>query len=186
MKSESGFTLVEALATGVLSTIVAGTLVSVLDMVNTQIKEGEMESRLGLWQSVVSEQIRSSVRQSWGILQQGDPTGFDLHYDKLPAVDHMLSPEDLMPEILICDKDGIPMAKYHVNSEGILEEWQSGDEGSYHPFTIGDQIVHVDPDQSNFSVAKGRKYLSFKLAYVLEGEKLLAIQEAIQCRNLSN
>lgn len=179
MKTQSGFTLIEALVTGVLSTIVAGTLVTVLGMVNLQLNTGIAENRLGRIQTVVSEQIRASVRKSWGILQSGDVIDASHHYPDL----HVIASTR---EIILTYKDGNPMAKYLIGNDGKLWEWHDGDPGDYYPFMIGTDIVYVDPAQSDFSIADGRKSMTFKLAYVLQSKILPNIPEAIQCRNLSN
>src|SRR3954471_22518948 len=66
MNSQAGFTLIEALITGVLSTIVAGGILSALYMTNTQIQDGSAALRLSQLQSVVSDQIHRSARLSAG------------------------------------------------------------------------------------------------------------------------
>jgi type II secretory pathway pseudopilin PulG len=185
MKAQSGFTLIEVLVTGVLSTIVAGTLVTVLGMVNLQLNAGIAENRLGRIQTVVSEQIRSSMRKSWGVLQTGDVIDNANHFNNLKAVAST-------QEIIMSDKDGNPISKYQIDNGGKLWEWHDGDPGDYYPFKIGEDIVYVDPDpvKSNFSLAQGRKSMTFTLEYVLlQGKTLLTlpnIPETIQCRNLSN
>jgi prepilin-type N-terminal cleavage/methylation domain-containing protein len=179
MKTQSGFTLVEVLVTGVLSSIVAGALVSMLSMVNLQMNAGIAENRLGRIQTVVSEQIRASARKSWGILQSGDIIDDTHHFPDLAAISST-------SEIILSDKNGNPMVKYHIDNSGMLWEWHDGDPGDYYPFAIGKDTVHVDAAHSDFTLAQGRKNMTFKLAYTLEGKTLPIIQEAIQCRNLAN
>jgi hypothetical protein len=183
MMNQSGFTLVEALTTGVLSTIVAGALVSALSMTNSQIREGISETRLGRAQMVVSEQIQQRTRESWGILLNGESINEETHYNELPT------PPASTNEVILGDKDGNPIAKYRVNAEGYLEEGVHPDgsaEWSYIPFRIGEDTVHIDPATSAFKVADLRKSMKFALAYMQDGKTSAPIEESAQCRNRSN
>jgi hypothetical protein len=78
------------------------------------------------------------------------------------------------------------MAKYRIENSGRLMEWHNGDPADYYPFTIGGDTVRVDPDQSGFTLAAGRKSMAFSLAYLLKDKTLPVIEDSIQCRNLSN
>ena len=72
MKRTSGFTLVEAVATGAISVILAGTILSTLKMNSNQLREGTARLRIGQIASTVSDQIRRQARAAALVKTAGD------------------------------------------------------------------------------------------------------------------
>jgi type II secretory pathway pseudopilin PulG len=179
VNSQQGFTLIEALAGGILSTIVAGAILSALNMTTRQIKESSSNLSLGQIQTVVSEQIRSDARKSFGAKGPGEnPTAqFDTPEDD-PALTNQNG-------IVFCDSNGQPFARYQINtSTGNLEEWI---DGSYVPFKVGSQTAQLDAANSSFGVLAKRQGITFKLVCRVLTDKYYtfpAIQETVLGRDI--
>lgn len=174
MSSESGFTLIETLAAGLISTIVAGAMLSVLTMTTRQLKESSTSLNLGQIQGVVTDQLRSDARKAFGA--RGDfetPNGAFT----IPNTDAARSNQT---EIIFCDKGGTSFSRYRIrSSDSILEEWV---DGAYTPFLVGNQAVHLDvgATKSRFGILANRFGVTFKLTCRVQTDKGFAFFPALE------
>ncbi len=182
MLSQKGFTLVEIMAAGVVSTIVAGALLSVLSITNSLIKESASNQRLGQIQTAVSEQLRNDARIAFGpkaseVEDRSAP--FDVNPDDDPIASNLQG-------IYFCDRDGDCFSGYRINKQNLtLEEWHR-EIGGYNPFKVGEDTVHVDTANSRFAVLAGRKGVTFQIACRIHTDKdytFPSIEETVLCRN---
>lgn len=166
MKSNSGFTLIEVLVTSLLSTVVAGALLSFLYLTNNQITEGTTSLKFVQMRSVVSEQIRQVADSAHGVLTDQDPADGVITTFKdfvlFPQVDSTIINAK---ELRLCRSNGTAYAVYKINaSNNYLEEWYKTD-GTLRVFQIGSDTVFIDASKSFFKVYRGRKRFEFTLVY---------------------
>jgi type II secretory pathway pseudopilin PulG len=185
MKLQRGFTLIETMAVGLLSTIVAGALLTVLYLTNSEIKQGIVHLELVNLQSVVSEQIRKSARTANGVLLTDEAKNE-------PVFRLDLNTYSGAKEIRFCNSNGNVFAKYQIHSgdPSYLEEWHTG-LAKYQPFLVSDDTVYVDGDASVFTILPGRRGVKFTIAHRreekimdnIESFSLPPIEETVLCRN---
>jgi type II secretory pathway pseudopilin PulG len=177
MRRQSGFTLIEALTTGAISSIVGLALLSVLYMTNGQIKEGTATLRLARLQNVATEQIHRSARQAMAVWQQGTTPTANF------AFNQNLSPE--MSGVIFCDPTGDTLAGYSVSGD-LLKELDTAS-GTWIPFEVAGDTVTVDEDSSYFKILNNRHGMVSRIRYTLvDGDSLYAfppIADTIRCRN---
>ena len=160
MKSHAGFTLVEVLVAGILSTILATTILSTLYLTNTQMKEGLASQRLTQFQIVVSEQIRKNARIAFAVKIVGDHPTNALSADTLSEL--IIHNEST---VFFCNPAGAIFAGYRIHtSPDYLEEWSLG-LNSFIPFRIGLDSVALKASASTFVVLPKRRGVLFKLSY---------------------
>lgn len=156
MIRQQGFTLIEALAAGLISTIVAGALLTVLYMSTAQIKEGSAYISLLSMQSIVSEQIRSSVRSAKIIKRVGELG------TSTPTL--VASAFTGLKEIWLLSKDGDTLAAYQVRpGEPYLYEWKAG---AYQVFKVGNLTVDIDYGQTEFGILANRLGMTFQIGHI--------------------
>jgi type II secretory pathway pseudopilin PulG len=163
MNSQSGFTLIEALATGLISTIVAGAILSLLHMSNAQINDGTINLRLARLQGVASDQIRSSTRIAAGVKTAAEDTITD--FDHMPVMTAVSSP---LKEVRLCQQNGLPFARYRIvdgTPQDYLEEWKETPVKGYHPFMVGGDTVFVDYANSFFRILPDRRGITFAVQH---------------------
>lgn len=173
MNPQKGFTLVETLSAGIVSTILAGALLTIFSMTNIQIKESAANLTLGQIQSIVSEQIRRDARLAFGI-KIDTLTPFQTDRLNEPAFTNQ-------SKVFFCDQDGRPFSGYQINY-GYLEELK--DNVGFVKFQFGNQTVPVDAVR--FDVLSRREGISFQIAYRLQLDKvytLPVLQETVRSRN---
>jgi type II secretory pathway pseudopilin PulG len=176
MSRQSGFTLVEALTASVISTVVAGAILTVLFMTTNQVRDGSALSRLTQQQTVVSEQIRTSARKAWFVKKttaEGMPI---LSTEPADAGRH---------EVAFADSNGTVFAAYFLDpAKTYLQEWIGG---AYVPFKVGEDTVFVDYPTSSFGILSQRKGVTFQLGYnrTFGGKNYTfpLLTETVYCRN---
>lgn len=183
MSGESGFTLVEALAAGVLSVVIAGAILSIVRMTNDQIDEGGNTVRLETLRTAVSEQLRKTTRNSKGALTVSEDTGAvhsEYEHEIVSAQKSGLS------NIRFFDRDYGFKGGFRIVG-GYLEEAlvdpATGD-SSWAPFRVGEDTVFVDPALSTFTIAEGRVGARFDLRLTRPADTLIH-SEFVQCRRVN-
>jgi type II secretory pathway pseudopilin PulG len=155
MSNESGFTLIETLAAGLVSTIVAGALLTVLYMSTNQIKEGSANVRYIRLQSAVSEEIRANARKSKTMKRTSE----------LGTASSSLSAAEWpgLKEIWLFNNDGDTLAAYQVKADSPhLHEWKAG---SFQVFQVGSETVDINYANTEFGILPNRQGMTFRIAH---------------------
>jgi type II secretory pathway pseudopilin PulG len=184
LKWQSGFTLIEALAAGLISTIVAGALLTVLSMTNAQIRDGAIRLKTGQMHTVVSDQLRTSAYNAYGVKAAGEDLTDPL---TLPVYAGGVANTQT---IIFCNKAGIPFARYNINTvSNYLEEWLEAiplvRPAGYYPFKVGVDTAFLNGAASSFTLDPGRIGFSLNLLFTSPYSTYTFpnIIEAIRCRN---
>lgn len=165
MNAQGGFTLIEAMSAGLISSILAGALISVISISNREIKENAITLRLSRIQSAVSDQFRTNARASFLAIQYGeDPVAVSL----LPKDDPESPP---LKQIIFCDRNPSPSARYKMDSTNYLEEYDF-DNATFVPFTVGEDTVFVDTAKSDFKILAGRAGVTYKIVCQLHLDQI--------------
>jgi type II secretory pathway pseudopilin PulG len=187
LNGQSGFTLIEVLAAGLISTIVAGALLSVLYMSTGQIRDGASSLRLSQSQAVVSEQIRTSARKAFGAWSGSCPDPGPSDLDAAEALVAGYAGSGQLKQVVFCDPLGAILSGYSLETDGRMYEWVGG---SFRPFRIGADEVMVDYAASNFIILARRRGIIFNIIYRRDagGESYFfpLIQETVLSRNRRN
>ncbi len=177
----------EALSAGLISTIVAGALLTVLQMTNAQIRDGSGNMRVARLQTVVSDQIRMSTRLAAGVKTALEDTTTTLEHMAL-----VTSTSGPLQEVRLTQVGGDPFARYRLRDlspRAYLEEWKVGDYGpDYYPFTVGSDTVFVDYATSYFRILPNRRGITFKIQHTSfeDGKSYTfpSTEETGLCRNI--
>ena len=191
MRSQSGFTLVEVLVTGIISTIVGSAILTVLQMSNSQILDGTINLKLIQLQIVASDQIRSEVRKSFGVKSGSpspDPVGI---LGAFPVSPDGTGPSAIVKEAILCNPDGTPRLAYRIFPDSLyLYEGTVAAGGviSYSRFQVGGDFVEIDPGSSSFQVEGSHHGLIFDIQFrkSVPGKptrNFRKILETVRCRN---
>ncbi len=149
--SQQGFTLIEVLITGVISSIVAGAIITVLYMTNDQIKEGIATEKLIQISTAATEQIRRSARMAAIVTCSTAVLNRDLNF---------------------FDSDGNQISGYKINSGGVLQEWVVGVGwktmviGSDSAIVVGSDSVTLVSSDSALVVLPDGHGIKMKLRYI--------------------
>lgn len=183
MKSQSGFTLIEVMASGILSTVIAGAILSILHLTNDQIKDGTSYLRLEERQGIAAEQIRKTARHAKGVMKSWEDLA---QVTANPAA----QPSGHLSEIRFFNDDNCFTTGYKIES-GYL--WEADAKGcnilAYRPFTIGADTVFVDPDPavSYFEFLHNRGAIISHLRVILRVDTTTYVRpndsEFVLCRN---
>jgi type II secretory pathway pseudopilin PulG len=177
IKNHNGFTLTEALVTGIILAILAGGLLAILQLNATETSEGVLSSRLQMKYENIVEQFSRDARFSKLILATGEDPNLFTTYDT-----------DLSPvyEIIMYDKLNIFYASYKISGGsggGTLQE----DKGSgYVDYISGDSHVTLAAG-SYFKLFAYRGYseanLDVESSYKNKSSTLVSNAIFIRCRN---
>jgi type II secretory pathway pseudopilin PulG len=133
MKSQSGFTLVEALVTGVIGAIIPIAIISLLRVNNAQLEKNSAQFKLAQTYGVVSEEIYRYANLATTVVQPG-PCSPGLEVTGVPQYSG----------VLFCDQNGQTMHGLKViASDGFskLQEWSPGT--GWTDFLIGTNPVYL-------------------------------------------
>ena len=176
MTIQAGFTLVEVIATGVISAFAGVAILTVLHMSNENILEGRAETKLTQLQAVASEQMRKEARLSFGVIGPGE--------DATAIVDDDLGLAN-MHEVRFCNADGSIRAGYDVTTD-TLKEWTPG---GWKPFKVGADTVFVKSGESFFDYLPKRHGVSIRITYAQRSNgktfTFPPIADLVRCRNTS-
>jgi type II secretory pathway pseudopilin PulG len=165
MSSQSGFTLIEVLASGIISTVIAGAILSIVYLTNNQIQDGTANLRLEERQRVASEQIQRSARFARGGMMASE------NLVTVKAQDAGGSPPSgNLQEIIFFDDNWCLVAGYKVGSNYLMEAFPASCTAlaDYKALTIGDDTVYLDPAQSYFRYFNNRKSIISNLKLTLQ------------------
>lgn len=181
MNIQRGFTLVETLAAGLISTIVGGAVLSILSMTNSQIKESIAYQRIGQMQTLVSEQIRNDARKAFGPKTPGENP--DDAFDANPDDD--AGDAAFLNGTFLCQRDGAAFSGYRIEN-GFLQHSDTPGLGPWENIEVSGQPIKVAPG-SGFSLLAGRRGITFKIASSVNlgglDYSFPLIEETILCRN---
>lgn len=186
MKAQSGFTLVEALVSGLLSTLVAGATYSLLHMSSTQMKDGVGKMRLTQISTAVSDEIRYMARLATLVKAHSDPMTKD---DVTYPMDTTTAP-DFHHSVVFCNRGGDTLGGYRFLWTGHLQELVDptpivpGGDWDWINMGFAEDTVYVDSLRSDFSILQHRRGIHFKLYFKNQaGDSLQAVNETVLCRN---
>lgn len=169
-----GMTLVEMLAAGILSMIVAGAFFSIYHMYSNELKETGAYFTMQQQYENVSEQIALCVRSSHIIL----PSDREFH----DTCDALI---DTVPSVVLYSDSGDTIGGYMVGDDGFMEF----DTVSNHwiPFEAGNGTVRTDSTRSWFVLpgCKDRMEVHLTLQYT-EYDTTFYLpprKDAFACRN---
>lgn len=164
MRTETGFTLIEVLAGGVISTVLAGAMLSLFYMVTGNVKESAANSRLLRIQTVAEDQIRRDARKAFGAkLSSSEPGLIDVVANDGNAYSGLkeIWLIEATPDALV--------GAYWIHGD-TLKEWKNG---GFVPMIIGPDTVHLDGANSSFSVFPNRQGVGLDLRYKVNEKGIL-------------
>jgi len=177
MKRQSGFTLIETLVTGLVSTLLAGVVLSLLQLSNTQLLEGSAGLRLSRLYNATSSEIQRVGRRAYVVKTTGDIlTG-------LPSDTLSAAAMTGLSNVMFCDTLGDSLGGYKVLGDGRLQEWvKSG--RTWKDLAFGPDTVRVDSARSTFDILPRRRGISFTLRLKsAAGDTIPPVREMLVCRN---
>jgi len=185
MNSERGFTLIEAMASGILSAVIAGGILSVAFMTRDQVNEGSAYEKLKSVRSAVSEQIRASARIAYGAMKSDeDASTVNTPLGLANPVFANLS------EIRFYDRDFFLVKGYRLDTRYLLEGYPvpgAPNTLAYKPFLIGEDTVIIDPVNSRFTILSNRQGITSNLKLKLNVGGVDYVRpsdsEFVLCRN---
>lgn len=192
--NQRGFTLVEVLITGILSSVLGGVVLTIFYVNNTQVKEGAAELKLSQEQAAVAEHITNDVRWAHALRKSGEPNG---NWNSPPASawttppyqDSVNSPAITgLSEVIVTKLDGSEYAGYRISGDYLDTLVPNSNPRVYNHLEIfpGD-TVRVDGDSSYFGIMQKRRGLEVRLRlYRLEDGDTVFLpphQDNILCRN---
>lgn len=167
MSTQAGFTLVEALASGILSTVIAGAILSLMHLTNDQVKQGAVQIRLAESQGIAVEQFRKSIREAYGAMMSGEDSTLVAGQDNANVVNPLTV---ALPEVKLFDENKWITGGYKLGPTYLMEGFPLPDIHhqllSYKAFTIGDDTVYIDSARSYFRILQGRKGVIANLRYI--------------------
>jgi hypothetical protein len=179
---QSGFTLIEAMVTGVLSVMIAGVVLALLRTNNAHLADGLARSRLLELHDALTAEIGRLGRQAWIVKVDGDPLGL-APFDTTAAV-----PPD-RKSVVFCNRAGDSLGGFRILEEGGLEELVIDPESPparlWKPLSFGPETVRLDAEASGFDVLTRRRGITYVLSMQsAEGEvSLQPVSETVLTRN---
>jgi type II secretory pathway pseudopilin PulG len=149
MRTEAGFTLIEALAGGIISTVLAGAMLSLFYLVTGNIKDSAANTRLLRIQTVAGDQIRRIVRRAYGPMLTTDAGSISTIVDP--------NPHPGLQEVWLYEDPDAEIGAYKISGDNLLERVN----GVYTPMRIGSDTVWLDGPNSSFTVLPNRLGVAF-------------------------
>ncbi len=161
-KEAVGFTLVEALVTAIILSIIAVIGVTIFTMHNNQLRESNAMEKMQRQYDNVVEQIALSVRKANRVLMfdpstpsNSDPVPTSFTQFPIPA-----TPLTNVKNIRIYDSNGAVISEYSVAGSTFKESVN----GALVDFEAGGSKVEIDPASSSFSLNNYRTYVEITLS----------------------
>ena len=163
MRPQSGFTLIEVVATAVISTILAGVILTLLHAGSDQAVEILSRQKAMSMYNVVSEQIGWTARQAYWVKQPGDgtacpgtPAGVYTGLDGLILYDRL------------CTEIG----RYEIATVDGRHRLMERRLGVVKPFIVAGDTVFITPFSLDFGHTVSRRAITFALQiqYVVGSE----------------
>ena len=161
MRTEAGFTLIEILAGGVISTVLAGAMLSLFYLVTGNIKDSTANSRLQRIQTVAEDQIRRIARRAYGAKTSSAEVG-----DIAIIAANDGNAYTGLKEIWLYETDPgeALIGAYKVSPDALLELVN----GVFVPMRIGSDTVWLDGANSTFSIFPNRAGVAFDMRYKIQ------------------
>lgn len=193
MRNQSGFTLIEALVSGIISVIIPGVLLTLIKVNNTELSYNSSQLRLTQIANVVSEEIRGTAFRSAYVY-----SGTEEAAGACPGA----NPVQLfgLTSVIFCGADRQVLKRYRViqvvDGTGRLEERAAG-AAEWTPVVVGSDTVkmHLDPNPYQqklgglFGLIAGSRgqFMFFNFHYNMRvgtTQTTLSMQtESVVCRN---
>jgi type II secretory pathway pseudopilin PulG len=157
MRAEAGFTLIEALVGGIISTVLAGAMLSLFYLVTGNVKESAANSRLLRIQTVAQDQLRRNVRKSYGAKRTETEVG---GIASIAASDNVAYVGQKEVWLYETDPDGL-VGAYKISGDTLLERANA----VFSPMLVGSDTVWLDGANSSFSLFPNRRGIAFDLRY---------------------
>ncbi|MDB5103252.1 MAG: hypothetical protein JWP91_941 [Fibrobacteres bacterium] len=197
MKTQSGFTLIEAMVAGIISVIIPGVVITLLHVNNSELAFNSTQLRLTQIANVVSEEIQRAAVKATFVYAEEDASPPTCPVLDPPLGDTFNAKESVNQGIVFCDKDKNVFKSFRVvalaGGIGRLEERNLG--GGWNPFVVGSDTVYMDNNPNSFrpkslglfQAALAGHYVSFNFHYNMRVAGLPATlpmqSETFVCRN---
>lgn len=179
MTGQRGFTLVEVLATGVIASVLAGSILTIMKLTSTQISQETERSRSARIFDIASEEIHRVARRARTVLGDSETDSDDAlspSYRKVRFYTGPVPGGTLLGGFNIRTVSGVG---------GVLEEWKSG---AFQTFKVGADSI-VITNSGNFIIASAtRSAFSFQFHVRINSvppDTLANIREMVFCRNIN-
>lgn len=195
MRNQSGFTLIEAMVSGIISVIIPGVLLTLISVNNTELAYNSSQLRLTQIANVVSEEIRETAFRSTSVY-----SGTEEAAGLCPVPGAAATQEFGLTSVVFCDANRQVIKRYRVSffvqGTGQLEERAAG-VPEWTPVVVGADTVrmHLDPQPYQpkmgglFGLITGSKghFMFFNFHYNMRvgtTQSTLSMQtESVVCRN---
>ncbi len=173
LKNQRGISLIEALVTGVISSVIAGAVISMMYLSTSQIEESSSRFSMQKLYDATAYQIGWTIREAAAVLAHGESFSNRLKYRNFIPVESFYT----------YDTDGNVTGGFGISS-GILQEYDVV-EGGFKPFVFGPDTVKVDSGAFYLWADRAAVELDVVLRHsAKDKEYTLAIrQERFRCRN---
>lgn len=134
MKAQAGFTLVEVLTAGVLSTVLAGAIISILYLGTDQIEESLARQDAVALYTVVAEHIQAVASRADSVRSTEEEPGAPL------------DPTAEFADVIFVNAANEPLGGFKVRPDGmrnLLMEWSTADD-DWVPYTIAGIPIELD------------------------------------------
>lgn len=163
MRRQAGFTLVEVLATGVISSVLAGVVLTLLYAGSSQVNEMVPRQQVISIYNLVSEQVHWTARRAYTVRSTND--GPFAVWPPTPA-----GPRTSQDGLVFYDRTGNVIGGYDIapmGSTNYLREWKGL---SFQPFKVAGDTVFVTPSLK-FGHSNDRRSITFEILirYVING-----------------
>jgi hypothetical protein len=169
---KSGYSLVELLVSGTVSSVLAATIASVFIVQSRELDQGIGSSFLYCTSNIVTQQIGGDIRKANRLLVAGETWRADGIYAAAESKD-----------LFLYDNHGGLLKAYRIDGDALQESFNGND---WNSFTIGDKPVGVD-QSSSFSLSQDRKEVVVSLRNEMIRKNRLHSEydkkELFRCRN---
>jgi type II secretory pathway pseudopilin PulG len=188
MRSEAGFTLIEILVGGVISTVLAGGMLSLFYLVTDNIKESTANSRLLRIQTVAEDQLRRTVRRAYAVkVTQTELSRVSGRVDvsSIAAEDPNTYTGLKVIWLYEAEPDAL-IGAYRITFGNSIDTLLELRNGVFAPMHIGSDTVWINGTNSSFSILPNRRGVSFDLRYGIQenGNSYVApvLIDSVLCR----
>ena len=174
MRSQNGFTLVEALVVGIIGSIIAGMFIAFMYVHNDAVNRGVAQGILLTQSEIVSDRIAAAVRNGNGVFAGGESWSAN---PQLPVCDTAI--------IEIRDNQGVTTALFFIGP--ITSRLYEGTTiGNLKVFKTGKDTVTTTAG-SSFTLSEDRKRvilnIGFRIQYRGKTYTLPPKKDRYRCRN---
>jgi competence protein ComGC len=171
IRNTGGFTLVEAIVSAAIATIVGTIMLIILQMNNQFISDGACNTKIQMQYETVVAQIGQNMRKANAIIADGETWASSMHFAA-----------DTVDKISLCDNSGTVIAGYEVVGTVLKERLN----GIWQDFRVGGNVVQVS-NESAFFLREDRKSIVLNISVVSSfwnfHDTVQTKQEMFLCRN---